>query len=69
MQTFRTRWLERFGLPLTGWKKAARTHLQRLPFVDPDSADALLVFLFDDLPKLLRPRPDEETTQLAEAFA
>ena len=68
-KNFRARWLERFGLPPTGWKTAIRARLEELPFCDAETAGTLLLFLFGDLPKLLKERCEPESERLAEAFA
>lgn len=66
---FHARWLARFDLAKSGWRTAIRRKVAELPFCDPTTARPLLVFLFSDLPKLLKEHSDPQTERLADAFA
>ena len=66
---FKKRWLKQFGIPSTNWRKIAQKNLKGLPFAEPPAIMALLVILFDKVPKLIKERHDQSTLQIADAFA
>jgi hypothetical protein len=63
---FRLRWLERLGLQ-SDWREAARTHLEKLCFVDSRDAWPLIESLFETVPRILNRKAERE--ELAEAYA
>lgn len=69
MEPFAKEWLERFGLPATGWRKKVDDHIAALPFVDKAEARSLLAFLFSEVAGLLRKSSSAGTTLLAQAYA
>lgn len=66
---FAATWLNRFGLPKTGWRSKVTVHLKALPFVDSTEARPLIEFLFGKVPKILAKDDDQNVGLLAEAFA
>ncbi|MBX3741233.1 MAG: hypothetical protein KF712_09605 [Akkermansiaceae bacterium] len=68
IESFKDRWLERFGLSRGQWRKELPGALAERPFCDQKSAKELLKFLFGELPGLLEKDESPETLRLAEAF-
>ena len=67
--SFRSRCLEKFGLPKSRWDEGLDGRLAERPFCDPKEAKPLLHFLFEKLPGILEKDPSPDTHLLAEAFA
>ncbi len=67
-QAFAATWLNRFGLPKTGWRSKVVAHLKSLPFVDSTEARSLIEFLFARVPKVLAKNDDPNVELLAEAL-
>ncbi len=67
-EPFQARWLDRFGLPASGWKKAIKEGMAERPFCDTKEALPLLRFLFEKVPGIIVRNQDADTLQLAEAF-
>lgn len=66
--SFQSRWLNRFQLQKSSWKKSVVAELLHRPFCDRELGKSLLVFLFETLPKQLDRDPSPGTDELAEAF-
>jgi hypothetical protein len=65
---FKTRWLDRFGLPSTNWQAKVRVKMRNLPFADTITFQDLFRVLFVDTPRLLKDFNDSTTMLIAEAF-
>jgi hypothetical protein len=65
---FKTRWLDRFGLPSPHWQEKARAHVNNLPFADPVVLEDLLRALFENTPEFLMDHQDDTSLLIAEAF-
>jgi hypothetical protein len=63
---FRSRWLDRLGLP-PDWRERARTHMAKLCFADPQEIWPLIESLFTVVPEILNRKPERKG--LAEAYA
>jgi len=51
---FRSRWLEKFELPKSRWKTGLDGRLAARPFCKPEEVKPLLLFLFDELPGVIK---------------
>ena len=67
--SFRSRWLEKFDLPKSRWKTGLDGRLAARPFCNSEEVKPLLLYLFDELPGVIKKDTSDDTLLLAEAFA